>query len=59
MTAHLRGPARDTTAADLRRRYEAGDSIRSIADSIGRSYSFVRRLLNHAKTPMRPRGYHR
>lgn len=57
MTARLHGPARDQTAADLRTRYEAGDSIRGLAASTGRSYSYIRDLLVQAGTTMRPRGY--
>jgi hypothetical protein len=61
------GAARDKLAADLRRKYEAGQSIRTIASASGRSYGFVHRILSetgatvrrqrvHAKVPAGGRG---
>lgn len=42
-------------AADLKRRYDAGESIRSLAVSTGRSYGFVHRLLTEAGVRFRGR----
>ncbi|MEU2510520.1 helix-turn-helix domain-containing protein [Streptomyces syringium] len=56
MRTNLTGPARDAEAARLAALYKAGDSIRGIAASSGRSYGSVRQLLLHAKCPLRPRG---
>ncbi|WP_075003534.1 helix-turn-helix domain-containing protein [Streptomyces qinglanensis] len=38
--------ARAKLSAELMRRYNAGESIRSLADATGRSYGFVYRLLS-------------
>jgi hypothetical protein len=38
------------------RRYGAGDSIRSIASGLGRSYGFVHRILIEAGVTLRRRG---
>ncbi|AEG50212.1 MT-A70 family protein [Sphingobium chlorophenolicum L-1] len=49
----------ETTAAlsiELKRRYEAGDSVRHIAEDSGYSIQRVRSLLQVAGTTMRPRG---
>lgn len=54
--ARITGPARDTLTADLRRKYEKGQSIRALADGTGRSYGFVHRLLVDADVPLRGRG---
>jgi hypothetical protein len=37
-------------------RYEAGESIRSLAASEGRSYGFIHRLLTESGAAMRGRG---
>jgi hypothetical protein len=58
MTDKLRGHARTETAHDLRRRYEAGESIRSLMAHTGRSYCYVRDLLTQAGTQFRRQGYH-
>ena len=50
------GTARDKLAADLRKKYEKGQSIRSLAEGTGRSYGFVHRLLLDAEVPLRGRG---
>ncbi|MBX7551053.1 hypothetical protein K1Y78_24110 [Streptomyces sp. tea 10] len=39
------GPERDNVAADLKARYEAGTSLRAIAEATGRSYGAVHGLL--------------
>jgi Helix-turn-helix domain len=40
---------------DLKPRYESGESIRALAQSCGRSYGFVHRLLTEGGTTMRTR----
>uniref|UniRef100_UPI004053F330 helix-turn-helix domain-containing protein n=1 Tax=Qipengyuania sp. GPGPB31 TaxID=3023518 RepID=UPI004053F330 len=42
--------------AELKSRYEAGNSVRQIADETGYSIQRVRSLLASAETSMRPRG---
>ena len=54
--ARITGSARDKLTADLRRKYEKGQSIRALADGTGRSYGFVHRLLVDADVPLRGRG---
>ena len=43
-------------AADLKKRYDGGESIRSLAESTGRSYGFIHRILSDSGTAMRNRG---
>jgi predicted transcriptional regulator len=50
------GEAREELARDLVARYRAGDSIRELAASTGRSYGFVHRLLSEAGVELRGRG---
>jgi Helix-turn-helix domain len=50
------GTERDKLAADLKKKYEAGTSIRALAQSTGRSYGFVHRILNESGTTLRGRG---
>lgn len=50
------GAERRTLAKDLVRRYEAGESIRALASSTGRSYGFVHRVLVEAGVEIRQRG---
>lgn len=54
--ARITGSARDKLTADLRKKYEKGQSIRALADGTGRSYGFVHRLLVDAEVPLRGRG---
>ena len=54
--ARITGLARDKLSADLRKKYEKGQSIRALADGTGRSYGFVHRLLVDAHVPLRSRG---
>lgn len=54
--ARITGQARDELAEQVRRRYESGESIRSLAAELGRSYGFVHRLLRDAEVPLRSRG---
>ncbi|WP_436848009.1 helix-turn-helix domain-containing protein [Streptomyces coeruleorubidus] len=53
---HIKGPARHKVRADLKKAYDKGASIRTLARGCGRSYGFVHRLLTEAGTAMRSRG---
>jgi hypothetical protein len=50
------GVDRSKLAADLKSRYDAGESIRSLAASTGRSYGFVHRMLSESGVKLRGRG---
>lgn len=50
------GAQRDKLAADLKKAYESGVSIRTLAEGTGRSYGFVHRILTEAGVAMRTRG---
>jgi hypothetical protein len=49
----ITGTARAKLAADLKVMYEKGASIRALAESTGRSYGFVHRLLSEAGVQIR------
>ncbi len=50
------GTDRSKLASDLRKRYDAGESIRSLASSTGRSYGFIHRILTETGAALRARG---
>jgi len=50
------GADRTRLAADLKKRYDAGESIRALATSTGRSYGFVHRILTENGVSLRGRG---
>lgn len=50
------GQVRDKLAADLKKKYDGGKSIRAIADECGRSYGFVHRMLTESGVELRSRG---
>ena len=50
------GEDRNRLATDLRSRYDAGESIRSLATSTGRSYGFIHRILTETGVALRGRG---
>jgi hypothetical protein len=50
------GEDRSKLAADLKSRYVAGESIRSLAAATGRSYGFIHRLLTENGVVLRGRG---
>ena len=50
------GEAREAMTHELVARYRAGDSIRELAASTGRSYGFVHRLLSESGVELRGRG---
>ena len=54
--ARVTGPDRSKLATSLAGRYEAGESIRSLATSTGRSYGFIHRILTEMGVPLRSRG---
>jgi hypothetical protein len=54
--ARVTGPDRSKLAADLAERYGAGESIRSLASSTGRSYGFIHRILTEIGVTLRGRG---
>jgi predicted transcriptional regulator len=54
--ARLTGTERDALAARLVSEYEGGASIRALAESTGRSYGFVHRVLSESAVTLRGRG---
>jgi len=54
--SRVTGGERDRLAADLRRKYDGGESIRALAQSTGRSYGFVHRILSESGVSLRGRG---
>ncbi|ADG97934.1 hypothetical protein Srot_1471 [Segniliparus rotundus DSM 44985] len=50
------GSDRAELQADLKAKYEAGASIRSLAQETGRSYGFVHKVLVESKAALRARG---
>ncbi|GAA4600076.1 hypothetical protein GCM10023194_81150 [Planotetraspora phitsanulokensis] len=50
------GAERVRLAAELRRRYELGESIRELVVWSGRSFGLVRELLLESRASMRSRG---
>jgi hypothetical protein len=54
--SRVTGAEREKLAADLRKKYDGGQSIRSLAASSGRSYGFVHRILNESGATLRGRG---
>ncbi|MHB2024248.1 MAG: helix-turn-helix domain-containing protein [Mycobacteriales bacterium] len=54
--SRVTGSERDKLAADLRKKYDSGQSIRALASSTGRSYGFVHRILSESGASLRGRG---
>ena len=54
--SRVTGGDRDRLAVDLRKKYDGGASIRSLADATGRSYGFVHRILTESGVTLRGRG---
>jgi hypothetical protein len=50
------GADRSKLATDLKARYDAGESIRSLATATGRSYGFIHRILTENGVALRGRG---
>lgn len=53
--SRVTGAERKLIAAALRKQYEAGESIRELAQASGRSYGFVRRVLSESGADLRTR----
>lgn len=54
--SRVTGNARERLAADLKKKYGQGRSIRSLAEETGRSYGFVHRMLTESGVTLRGRG---
>ena len=54
--SRVTGGDRDKLATDMKRKYEAGESIRALATSSQRSYGFVHRILSESGATLRGRG---
>jgi hypothetical protein len=54
--SRVTGTERDKLTVVLRKSYEGGASIRQLAESTGRSYGFIHRVLSESGTPLRGRG---
>jgi predicted transcriptional regulator len=54
--ARITGGDRNKLAADLKRRYTSGSSIRDLAGETGRSYGSVHRMLSESGVNLRGRG---
>lgn len=52
----ITGTQRTKLAAELKRAYKKGASIRELAQTYGRSYGFVHRVLSEADVTLRGRG---
>ncbi|GAA2229432.1 helix-turn-helix domain-containing protein [Streptomyces nogalater] len=52
----ITGAAREELAREMKQQYEAGRSIRAIAEAYGRSYGFVHRVLTETEVSLRGRG---
>ena len=50
------GADRSKLATDLKQRYDAGESIRALASTTGRSYGFIHRILTETGVRLRGRG---
>lgn len=50
------GDERQSLAEQYQQQYQAGQSIRAIAEASGRSYGFVHRVLNENGVELRARG---
>lgn len=50
------GDDRTSLSAELKKRYEGGESIRALAQLQNRSYGFVHRILSEAGVQLRGRG---
>lgn len=54
--ARITGADRTKLAADLKKKYSQGMSIRALAAETGRSYGFVHRILTENDVDLRGRG---
>jgi hypothetical protein len=54
--ARITGAERTKLAGDLKKQYDKGRSIRDLAETNGRSYGFVHRVLSESGVTLRGRG---
>ncbi|MFI9271899.1 helix-turn-helix domain-containing protein [Kitasatospora sp. NPDC052896] len=54
--SRVTGAAREKLAADLKKKYDSGASIRALAEETGRSYGFVHRMLTASGVKLRSRS---
>jgi predicted transcriptional regulator len=54
--ARITGADRTKLASELKKSYDKGKSIRELADTHGRSYGFVHRVLSESGVALRGRG---
>ena len=54
--ARITGAERTKLATELTKQYAKGKSIRELADTHGRSYGFVHRVLSESGATLRARG---
>jgi hypothetical protein len=54
--SRVTGTERDRLTATLAKKYDGGASIRALADSTGRSYGFIHRVLSESGVELRGRG---
>lgn len=54
--SRVTGNERGKLAGELKQKYESGQSIRLLAESSGRSYGFVHRILSESGVTLRGRG---
>lgn len=54
--ARITGATRRKLADELKQKYEKGATIRVLAESTGRSYGFVHRVLSESGVQLRGRG---
>jgi len=54
--ARVTGADREKLAAELKKKYAGGASIRALAEETGRSYGFVHRILTENEVQLRSRG---
>jgi hypothetical protein len=54
--ARITGAQRTKLAAELKKAYQKGQSIRALAEAHGRSYGFVHRVLSESDVTLRGRG---
>jgi len=54
--SRITGVARHKLGSELMKKYEKGASIRTLAESTGRSYGFIHRMLSESGVTLRSRG---